>query len=427
MRHRRRWTALAATLVCLGLLSGAAAAAAAPHRRGRVHIVGGQDAPAGSLPQLAFIQDEVSAGEYEFCTGTVLSSNVVLTAAHCAENVSTGVLDPASGFEVATGRLDIEDSSTGAVSAVGQVIVHPGFNPSTMDGGDAALLVLTTPTTAPPIALANGSQTGLWEPGTEVEMAGWGLTDGSNPDSLPAQLQWATTVTQTTSYCANEAPLIAASFDAGDQLCVVDAPYYDTSACHGDSGGPLIAEYSTDEPIEVGITSFGPGDCDTSLPNFFTRADAISSWAAGWVAAVAPPPTPAPTPVPTPAPTPTPTPTPARKALAGSYFGDTSQNMQARLKVAPSSATVSRFKISYRLRCDNGRHPRHTLTRTNLPISNLAFGGKLRGRSGATFKVAGKFDTNGNAHGTLTVNLLNSPNGYCHAGPLTWTAWTPIQ
>jgi secreted trypsin-like serine protease len=182
-------------IACLGMLMGAGSAAAA-HGRGRQvrpQIVGGQSAPTGSLPQLAFIVDQVSASEAYLCTGTVLSANVVLTAGHCAEDETTGALEPASGFHVVTSRLDWSDTSVGQVSDVSQVIVDPSYNPTT-HVDDVALLVLSTPTTAPAITLANSSDLPLWQPPTEVEIAGWGLTDGSDPDSLPTQLQWATTV-----------------------------------------------------------------------------------------------------------------------------------------------------------------------------------------------------------------------------------------
>ena len=100
------------------------------------------------FPQLAFIQDQVSPSDYELCTGTVLSSNVVLTAGHCAQNETTGTVDPATGFEVVTGQPNLAGSLVGHVSAVSNVIVYPSYDPVTHDG-DAALLELSTPTTAP--------------------------------------------------------------------------------------------------------------------------------------------------------------------------------------------------------------------------------------------------------------------------------------
>ena len=125
---------------------------------GRVHraIVGGRGAPAGSFPWLAFIEDNLGGGNYDLCTGTLVSSNVVLTAGHCVEDVTTETQDPASGFAVVTGALDWTDRATRQVSGVSQTAIYPGFDPSTAHG-DAAVLELSTPTTAPALPLATTS------------------------------------------------------------------------------------------------------------------------------------------------------------------------------------------------------------------------------------------------------------------------------
>jgi hypothetical protein len=139
--------------------------------RVRVGIVGGQEAPAGSFPWLAFIEDDLGGGNYDLCTGTVVSSSVVLTAGHCAEDITTGTHDPASGFAVVTGALDWADTATGQVSGVSQTAVYPSFDPNTLHG-DAAVLELSTPTTAPAIPLATTSS--FLVPGARDAMAGWG-------------------------------------------------------------------------------------------------------------------------------------------------------------------------------------------------------------------------------------------------------------
>jgi secreted trypsin-like serine protease len=175
------------------------------------------------------------------------------------------------------------------------VIVHPGFDAATLDGGDAALLVLSTPTTAPAVTLATDGDAALWQPGTAEAIAGWGKTEASDPNSIPHQLQWGVTVTQSTDYCTAQAMQGGVNFDASDELCAVDQPSDQDGTCEGDSGGPLLAGYGTATPVEVGIADFGPEDCDTHSAQFFALAGAISSWAASWVATVAPKTQPTPT------------------------------------------------------------------------------------------------------------------------------------
>jgi secreted trypsin-like serine protease len=295
-RQRWLWVAIVAAVLLIGLIGSSVASAATRHHE-RAQILGGTAIPTGALPELAFIQDDLGNESYD-CTGTVLSSNVVLTAGHCVYNETTGGLASASGFQVTTGRPDLADMSAGQTSGVSQVIPYPSYNPATRDE-DVALLKLSTPTTAPAITLATSNDTSLWQAPTNLAIAGWGLTDGSNPDSQPDQVQWATTVAQSPTYCTQEASLANSPFDAAGQLCAVSAPTDQTGTCNGDSGGPILADYLTGSPIEVGITSWGMGNsgdpCYTSLPDFFTRADSISTWAEGWVQTLVPPSPPSPT------------------------------------------------------------------------------------------------------------------------------------
>ncbi|MGH2868014.1 MAG: S1 family peptidase [Solirubrobacteraceae bacterium] len=251
----------------------------------RKSIVGGQTAPAGSFPWLAFIEDNLGGGNYALCTGTVVSSNVVLTAGHCAEDITTGAQRPASGFAVVTGTLDWTDAATRQVSSVSQAAIYPGFDPNPLHG-DAAVLELSTPTTAPAIPLATTSS--FLVPGARAAMAGWGLTDSSSSASMPDQLQWAATVVQRPTYCAAHDGL---PFDSSAQFCSIDAPYDDNSFCHGDSGGPLIANYLSGQSgpaTEIGVISNVAAGCPTSAPDVFTRADSISTWVNAQIASDAP-------------------------------------------------------------------------------------------------------------------------------------------
>ena len=279
-------------------------------------IIGGATVPDGGSPWLAFIANSVGPDLYQ-CTGTVVSPNVILTAGHCAENTSTGAVYPPGGYAVVTGSLDWTDSSIRQVSAVSHVIVDPAFNPATGQF-DAALLVLSNPTTAPAIPLATPSDIGMIEPGTLSEIDGWGITNASDSASAPNALQYATTVIQSPYYCGRH----VLPFDPGIQLCAIDAPTFSSGACFGDSGGPLLANDLVGQdgaPTEVGITSRGEGNCSTTAPDTFTRVDAISPWAGAVIAAAAPSLPSSPTATPTPPSTTAPTLPRMSQTQANSY------------------------------------------------------------------------------------------------------------
>ena len=268
--------------------------------RANTSVIGGTDAVQGELGFLAFVA-YLGPDSTTVCSGTVVAANVILTAAHCVlDDGNNATLDP-SGFRVVTGSVDWTTGSARQVSGVSKVVVDPAYNPTNHDF-DAALLVLATPTTAPVIRLAGPADVGLESAGTDSAIAGWGETyTGSD---VPEVLQWAETVVQSPAYCRQLSPF----YVSGLQLCTVDYPFDDDGACNGDSGGPLLAVDAADKLVEIGITSYGPVDCNTDTGSYFTAAATVSSWAATQINAANPSPPPSsppasPPPVAAPAPT----------------------------------------------------------------------------------------------------------------------------
>ena len=240
---------------------------------------------------MAFVNNHLPGGtDAELCSGTVVAPNVVLTAGHCAVDLTTMTVYPPAQYSVITRSLDWTDTAARQTSAVSRIVVYPGFlkitgTSSLYADGDAALLQLTTPTAAPSIAIASDSDaTALYAGGTPGLMAGWGLTSPSG--TLPTQLQTGNTVVQNTTYCQQQASRdFGAAFDSFDQICSIDAPTDSTSTCHGDSGGPLIAGNSNGTPVEIAITSWS--GCTGSDPDYYTRVDRLSAWITNWIAAMA--------------------------------------------------------------------------------------------------------------------------------------------
>lgn len=258
-------------------------------------IIGGTNANQGTYGFMATIIYYDSQGNPQFwCSGTLVSSNVVLTAGHCGADETTGVPNLASGYRVITNAVDWTDTNNRVVSDVNQVVVDPNFDPSTLYG-DASMLVLSAPVTDPTIPLWASGQ---FSPGIPAVIAGWGKTYPTQT-GITDVLEWAPTVLQNVTYCANQAAGISYAYDSGSELCAVDAPYYDTATCNGDSGGPLLAEDSQSVWIEIGITSGGATDCPTNSADFFTAILPIESWIESEISAATPPPPPPPPPPPT--------------------------------------------------------------------------------------------------------------------------------
>jgi trypsin len=233
-----------------------------------VAIVGGRDAYGPQFAGLAFVRNE-SGDEVHQCSGTVISANVVLTAGHCVESASTGAVYQASGFTVQTGAVDLASSSV-EVSGVSEVRLDPNFDYIT-GANDAALLVLSHPTMAPPIELASGD--GI-HGGTKAYLAGWGVTSATS-HVLPSQLHVTSTVVRSSTWCEARVPRYAPH----SEICAIASPKYASGPCRGDSGGPLfVAVAPSARTLEVGIVSRASPTCSTHLPAVFTAIHAVHAW-----------------------------------------------------------------------------------------------------------------------------------------------------
>jgi secreted trypsin-like serine protease len=249
-------------------------------------IVGGSTALSEEWPWAAFILAADAKGEGFSCSGTVISPNLVLTAGHCVEDIETGKKTPAAQYVVVTGSSDIRDASVRQISKVSRTIINPNFNRFKVHG-DAGLLVLATPTTVPAVALAGPTDAALLAPNTPTWIAGWGLSGTLRKLKRTPVLRRAATFVQERLYCRNHARAYYPFFNYSSQLCTITPPGFSIGTCHGDSGGPALAFREDGTPVQIGITSLGAADCDTHLPDVFTRIDRIYPWIAEQIAATA--------------------------------------------------------------------------------------------------------------------------------------------
>jgi secreted trypsin-like serine protease len=274
-RRRAMWRVFLAALTVLAAAVTGLAAAAGP-AGAAADIVGGSSVAPGQLPSLAYILFSTGSGQHFSCTGTVVAPTLVLTAAHC------GFAAP-SRYKVVIGVPNLDDAVAANLFRVSAATLDPAYagSPGT---DDAALLTLTTPTSAPPVGLAAASVTAASLAGSPAQIAGWG---SAVPGQAPInQLQTASTVIQSPSYCAS----VYTEYDAGGQLCVLDYPSETAATCSGDSGGPLLLSAAAGPPVQVGIVGFGPGDCDPTIPDFFSSVSVVSPWIVAQIAAAADPP-----------------------------------------------------------------------------------------------------------------------------------------
>lgn len=144
-------------------------------------IVGGQDAPAGSWPWQASLQESGS----HVCGGSLVNKEWVMSAAHCFSSASP------NGWSIILGRRNQQGSNPNEVSTtVDEIILHPAYNGSTHDN-DIALLRLSSPVNFTdyifPICLAASDS--VFHQGTESWVTGWGNANEGDPLPPPQTLQ----------------------------------------------------------------------------------------------------------------------------------------------------------------------------------------------------------------------------------------------
>ncbi|HEX6380991.1 MAG TPA: serine protease [Acidimicrobiia bacterium] len=233
-------------------------------------IIGGGPASPGEYPFVAAILDERSGGtDYtkQFCGGSLIHAEWVLTAAHCVEGA-----DP-DDLAVAVGRR-LLNSNEGQRRDIAQVVVHDDFGVPTGLAHDAALLRLASPVTGiTPIRLAASTPQDdlLYEQaGKLLTVIGWG-TISTKKASYPNDLREVDVPVVDDGTCRG---VYGASLHAPTMVCA-GAPNIDS--CYGDSGGPLFDYVSK---TQVGIVSWGNGCAKRRFPGVYSEVNSggIRSW-----------------------------------------------------------------------------------------------------------------------------------------------------
>ena len=206
------------------------------------NIVGGEDAGTDEFP---FVAKIIYGGSRVGCTGSLISSDKVLTAGHCVDGYSL------ENISVGFGSF----RNRGPVSSATRIVLHPNY--STQEN-DLAVIEFDPPVKIQPVRILDAKEELKYVPGVAWGFAvGWGRTSASGGSS-PSTLKKVAVPIYTQPHCLEalrdlrregkdpQPPAVKPG-----TLC---AGQENRAVSSGDSGGPLLIQ-TIEGWAQVGVLS----------------------------------------------------------------------------------------------------------------------------------------------------------------------------
>ena len=227
-------------------------------------IVGGEEAVAHSLPYQVSLQGLDGS---HFCGGSIIAQDMVLTAAHCVEDMGE---DPQ--LQVHVGAHDVT-SNVGQKIKVATVYSHKEYPGLSKDVAVLKLSESINDSNAKVIRMADQSYfENNVTAGTVMKVSGWGaLQSGGGIADKLMQVE----VPYVTNAVCNSAQAYNGSVQETEMCAGFKTGGKDS--CQGDSGGPLVIEQNG-EFVQVGVVSWGEGCAMADKYGVYANVASLNDW-----------------------------------------------------------------------------------------------------------------------------------------------------
>lgn len=233
-------------------------------------IVGGDPVLPRQYPHVAAL----TKNGRQFCGGSLIDEQHILTAAHCVANFSSKDL---RNLRVELGTIRINPKQPGQISKrVERIIVHSDYNAMTYED-DIAIIELKSPVEysdyIKPITLSLP----LYDESDDWALAaGWGKTKEGGQPSDTLKGVWLKVMDN--EKCQEK---YESSHPGGIKDGMLCAAKTGRDTCQGDSGGPL---FLNNYPFElIGIVSWGQGCARAESPGVYTRVSEYVYWIGNYI------------------------------------------------------------------------------------------------------------------------------------------------
>ena len=260
-RHQPNFSATIIAMLLFALLASLVNFSACADRESvsaRTKIIGGNPVTGNEFDDVvAFMRDELT-----ICSGTLIRSDLVLTAAHCFEKAAASTNSALNNIRVVVGNSSV-DKNLRRTSSIVEASIHPQFWKNHRGAMDFAWIRISPPlreiesaitpknrgTSDALLALLSGTA-------KAVQIVGFGLSSTKPPATGEPPLSG-----------RKNAALAPLKFRTGVEIY---AGNQETDTCTGDSGGPAFIEVprSLENPsgrVLIGVTSRGPMPCASNF------------------------------------------------------------------------------------------------------------------------------------------------------------------